>query len=73
MNLGRREFIGLGIASAAGMCVGGGAAAAKSRSWYNGVEVGCITYSYRSMRKKNAPKASFPKFSKIVKMLHFAA
>ena len=54
MNLVRREFIGLGIASAAGMCIGGGAAAAKSRSWYNGVEVGCITYSYRSMRKKNA-------------------
>ena len=56
MNLGRRDFIGLGIASAAGMCIGGGAAPAKakSRSWYNGVEVGCITYSYRSMRKKNA-------------------
>ena len=56
MNLGRRDFIGLGIASAAGMCIGGGVAPAKakSRSWYNGVEVGCITYSYRSMRKKNA-------------------
>ena len=51
MNIGRREFLGLGIASAAGMCIGG---EARSRSWYNGVEVGCITYSYRSMQKKNA-------------------
>ena len=41
MNLGRREFIGLGIASATGMCIGAGGTSAKSRSWYNGVEVGC--------------------------------
>jgi len=61
MKLGRREFIGLGLASAAGMYMGGCASTQstscgnnKSRSWYNGVEVGCITYSYRSMRKKNA-------------------
>jgi len=61
MNLGRRNFIGLGLASAAGMYVGGCSSTqstccgnSKSRSWYNGVEVGCITYSYRSMRKKNA-------------------
>ena len=61
MNLGRRDFIGLGLASAAGMCTVGCSSTqptcggnSKSRSWYNGVEVGCITYSYRSMRKKNA-------------------
>ena len=59
MELNRRNFIGLGRASAAGMCLGGAPAAAggkgaKSRSWYNGVEVGCITYSYRSMKQKNA-------------------
>ena len=59
MELNRRNFIGLGLASAAGMCLGGAPAAAggksaKSRSWYNGVEVGCITYSYRSMKQKNA-------------------
>lgn len=59
MELKRRNFIGLGLASAAGMCLGGAPAAvggkgARSRSWYNGVEVGCITYSYRSMKQKNA-------------------
>ena len=61
MNLDRREFIGLGFATVAGMCMGGNSSVSspccgkvKSRSWYNGVEVGCITYSYRSMRKKNA-------------------
>jgi sugar phosphate isomerase/epimerase len=60
MNLGRRNFIGLGIVSAVGVCAGCaapaacGAKKARGRSWYNGVEVGCITYSYRSMRRKNA-------------------
>ena len=59
MELNRRNFIGLGLASATGMCLGGAPAAAggkgaKSRSWYNGVEVGCSTYSYRSMKQKNA-------------------
>ena len=61
MNIDRREFLELGLASVAGLYMGGCASTSslccakpKSRSWYNGVEVGCITYSYRSMRKKNA-------------------
>lgn len=57
MELGRRNFIGLGLASAAVACTGCSTCCgktAKSRSWYNGVEVGCITYSYRSMKRKLA-------------------
>ena len=60
-NTSRRSFIAGGAAFAAGICMGSGCAspscggkAAGGRSCYNGIEVGCITYSYRSMRKKNA-------------------
>ena len=54
MELSRRNFVGLGLAAFAGTCFAGLPAPKivpnkKSRSWYNGVEVGCITYSYRSM------------------------
>ena len=67
LNMTRRSFIagstafgGLALVSAAGMGTGcataspSGCGKGKSRSLYNGVEVGCITYSYRSMRQKNA-------------------
>ena len=43
MDFGRRDFIGLGLASAAGICIGRATAQsancgkAKSRSWYNGI------------------------------------
>jgi len=48
MKTNRREFLGLGFgALAAGCC--GLPKQARSRSWFNGVEIGCITYSYRSM------------------------
>ncbi|MGN0847943.1 MAG: sugar phosphate isomerase/epimerase family protein [Kiritimatiellia bacterium] len=48
MQMNRRDFVGLGLGSLmAGCC--GLPKQARSRSWYNGVEVGCITYSYRSM------------------------
>ena len=51
MDLNRRNFIGLGL-GAAGAALGGCAglpAAPRSRSDYRGNEVGCITYSFRSM------------------------
>ena len=67
MNMTRRSFLagstafgGLALVSSAEMCTGGAPAPStccgknKSRSLYNGIEVGCITYSYRSMRQKNA-------------------
>ncbi|MBQ7190228.1 MAG: sugar phosphate isomerase/epimerase [Kiritimatiellae bacterium] len=51
MNTSRRNFIELGLLSFAGLagappCFGD---KSRGRSWYNGIEVGCITYSYRSM------------------------
>ena len=67
MNMTRRSFLagstafgGLALVSSAEVCTGGAPAPStccrknKSRSLYNGIEVGCITYSYRSMRQKNA-------------------
>ncbi len=52
MNLNRRDFLALGLAAAGAGCCSV-AQAKRGRSWYNGVEVGCITYSYRSMPKPN--------------------
>lgn len=52
MNISRRSFVGLGMCSLADCVVGAPALTAgrpRGRSWYNGVEIGCITYSYRSM------------------------
>lgn len=46
----RREFLGLGLgAFVAGCCSSRLPRLARSRSDFNGVEIGCITYSYRSM------------------------
>ena len=51
MNINRKNFIEFGLLSFAGFigapaCFGG---KSRGRSWYKGVEVGCITYGYRSM------------------------
>ena len=67
LNITRRSFLaggtafgGIALVSAAEMCTGDATASpsccgkGKSRSLYNGIEVGCITYSYRSMSQKNA-------------------
>ena len=67
LNITRRSFLagstafgGIALVSAAEMCTRGATTSpsccgkGKSRSLYNGIEVGCITYSYRSMSQKNA-------------------
>ncbi len=60
MQIDRRDFIGLGLAAFAGAALGAPATKPagnpKSRSWYNGVEIGCITYSYRSYGKAQTPQ-----------------
>src|SRR6188508_2852144 len=48
----RRAFLGSAAAAAACLALPRGAfAAAKPNSVFNGVRIGCITYSYRSMAK----------------------
>ena len=58
MNINRREFCGLGLAASA--CLGGAgnllAEVKKCRSEYKGIQVGCITYSYRSFAPAITPK-----------------
>lgn len=59
----RRQFIGTSLSLAAGMFVGAGSAfgapafiknLAKPNSKINGVQIGTITYSYRSMPDQSA-------------------
>jgi len=50
--LTRRSFLGTAVAAAAGFTLPRlASAAAKPNSVFNGVHIGCITYSYRSMAK----------------------
>jgi hypothetical protein len=50
--LTRRSFLGTAVAAATGLTLPRFAsAAAKPNSVFNGVRIGCITYSYRSMAK----------------------
>ena len=50
--LSRRHFLGTAIAAATGLTLPRFASAAdKHNSVFNGVRIGCITYSYRSMAK----------------------
>ena len=49
MNVSRRSFIGGVLATSAG-CVCGKGAMPRHRSDYDGVQVGAITYSFRTMK-----------------------
>jgi hypothetical protein len=50
--LSRRSFLGTAVAAATGLTLPRLASAAdKPNSVFNGVRIGCITYSYRSMAK----------------------
>jgi hypothetical protein len=50
--LTRRSFLGTAVAAATGLTLPRFASAAdKPNSVFNGVRIGCITYSYRSMAK----------------------
>jgi hypothetical protein len=50
--LSRRHFLGTAVAAATGFTLPRFASAAeKPNSVFNGVRIGCITYSYRSMAK----------------------
>jgi hypothetical protein len=50
--LSRRHFLGTAVAAATGLTLPRFASAAeKPNSVFNGVRIGCITYSYRSMAK----------------------
>ena len=48
MDISRRTFLGGSLAAAAG-CMAGKGATPRHRSDYDGVQIGVITYSYRSM------------------------
>lgn len=58
MNTSRRGFCGLGLAASAYFATHSDllAEVAKCRSEYNGIKVGCITYSYRSYAPAITPQ-----------------